>query len=344
MRSVYAWMSWGCGYAAVALLALLAGRPAAARADEDRAVRDAFAREYAPFAEKLRGHYRAVYARFIRTTEAANNTQFVDTGDCTFTFDHFRARSETKLVKKQTQEALQSLGASVVCRNSQYSFAVTPKGENDYLLSFVKVNADNERPLWEFCAPYTDYLVRSTYLDLAKDPEARFVEFGDARFEGAAVKRLVFRRPITHLGTKKQILTRRSLYFAPDLDWACVGYQFDLDPPSDPSEYSERRYSYTRGEGGFPALSRVERWGKAAADPGKLVLKEATTFSEFRPAKVPPESDFRLSAFGLPEPVGVTWQKPIPIFVWITAGAVAFALLAVLFRYLARREARAAVP
>jgi hypothetical protein len=50
-----------------------------------------------------------------------------------------------------------------------------------------------------------------------------------------------------------------------------------------------------------------------------------------------PDSEFTLSAFGLPEPAGETVKKPIPFYVWILIGAGVCAALALGFRYLARR-------
>ena len=55
------------------------------------------------------------------------------------------------------------------------------------------------------------------------------------------------------------------------------------------------------------------------------------------------DSDFTLTAFGLPEPVGVTWEKPTPRYLFFLAAAAGFAVLVVLFRWLARRRRTAAV-
>jgi hypothetical protein len=44
-----------------------------------------------------------------------------------------------------------------------------------------------------------------------------------------------------------------------------------------------------------------------------------------------PDEEFTLSAFGLPEPVGVVWPKPTRWWLWISASAIGAALLTVLF-------------
>lgn len=50
-----------------------------------------------------------------------------------------------------------------------------------------------------------------------------------------------------------------------------------------------------------------------------------------------PNSEFTLTTFGLPEPVGVTWEKPTPWYLWFLAAAGGCFVLAILFRYLSRR-------
>lgn len=50
-----------------------------------------------------------------------------------------------------------------------------------------------------------------------------------------------------------------------------------------------------------------------------------------------PETEFRLTAFGLPEPAGVVWDKPTPLYVWVLAAAGIMAMLALLLSVLRRR-------
>lgn len=76
--------------------------------------------------------------------------------------------------------------------------------------------------------------------------------------------------------------------------------------------------------------------------PGKPEPWRHTWASEWDlrvPGPLPDTRDFTLSAYGLPEPVGVTWARPTPRYVWFLLAAGGFVLLAVGFRYLARRRA-----
>lgn len=72
----------------------------------------------------------------------------------------------------------------------------------------------------------------------------------------------------------------------------------------------------------------------AAAGKGR---EDTLTFSLTREVADPME--FTLTAFGLPEPPGVKWERPTPRWVWAVAAAGGFGLLAALFRRLARRSA-----
>jgi hypothetical protein len=61
-------------------------------------------------------------------------------------------------------------------------------------------------------------------------------------------------------------------------------------------------------------------------------------FSDLRFHDVP-ESDFTLSAFGLPEPVGVEWEQPRPRwYLWIMVVAFALLALALTLGYLRKRR------
>ncbi len=51
-------------------------------------------------------------------------------------------------------------------------------------------------------------------------------------------------------------------------------------------------------------------------------------------------ADYRLSAYNLPEPEGVVWDKPTPTYVWLLAAAGVLGLLSVMFAWLKRRSTR----
>ena len=66
-----------------------------------------------------------------------------------------------------------------------------------------------------------------------------------------------------------------------------------------------------------------------------LILKEIGY--QIDPLKKPNISEYTLTAFGLPEPVGVSWAKSTPIYVWILVASPIFAMGALFFSMLSRR-------
>ena len=79
-----------------------------------------------------------------------------------------------------------------------------------------------------------------------------------------------------------------------------------------------------------------------ASDPlVNMVVREIT---DFRPHAPFPQSGFTLTAFGLPEPYGVVWKKPIPWSLWFIGGGIAFLALGWCFRRRARPRTTAIAP
>ena len=64
-----------------------------------------------------------------------------------------------------------------------------------------------------------------------------------------------------------------------------------------------------------------------------------TRYSDYQFVATDPK-EFRVSNYGIPEPVGVEWPKPIPNYVWFLIAAGAFGVLMIGFRYFARRRTR----
>lgn len=56
------------------------------------------------------------------------------------------------------------------------------------------------------------------------------------------------------------------------------------------------------------------------------------------------DTQFTLSAFGLPEPVGIRWAKPTPRYVRFLLAAAECAGLAIVFRFLDKRQRAAGTP
>ncbi|MBA2225989.1 MAG: hypothetical protein N3E46_00755 [Gemmataceae bacterium] len=70
--------------------------------------------------------------------------------------------------------------------------------------------------------------------------------------------------------------------------------------------------------------------------PGAPVLRVEGRTSRIQRANLPVEH-FYMSHYGLPEPVGVVWERRTPVYVWLLVAAGVLLTLALVFRWLARR-------
>jgi hypothetical protein len=74
----------------------------------------------------------------------------------------------------------------------------------------------------------------------------------------------------------------------------------------------------------YPILAKMTlEFESRTNKKGHVFGKEIHSFSktEIGPPTIP-ESEFRLSHYGLPEPAGVVWERPTPWYLWFVAGAI----------------------
>jgi hypothetical protein len=93
-------------------------------------------------------------------------------------------------------------------------------------------------------------------------------------------------------------------------------------------------------DGAFPQPSRISwRQEYALVSQAEQWKEEGVWICSMSvPKRLPEDEEFRLSAFGLPEPPEVTWEKRSSRYIWLLVAAGLFAVLAVVFRYLARHR------
>jgi hypothetical protein len=87
-----------------------------------------------------------------------------------------------------------------------------------------------------------------------------------------------------------------------------------------------------------PIPVRSTEWrDMAVAKQGQVLEVRSRHFDLTFPTHLPPDSDFTLTAFGLPEPPGITWKKPTPWYIWITVAGGGLLIAGISFRWLRRR-------
>lgn len=145
---------------------------------------------------------------------------------------------------------------------------------------------------------------------------------------------------------KQQIQSQGSLYLDPDQCW-CIrrvseSYVRALNgTPFWKGDWNVE-YQVTAHPSGFPLVKSQIAQGHSYE--GKVKKKVEGTEKidyEWEINDHLPNSEFTLSAFGLPEPIDVAAEeKPTPWYLWLMASAVGCFALAALFRYLLRNRQR----
>ncbi len=91
----------------------------------------------------------------------------------------------------------------------------------------------------------------------------------------------------------------------------------------------------------FPVPKRYVE--KREIQSGEEPVRKETWVREFELAEVsplPPDNEFTLSAFGLPEPLGLESRRSYPWYVWLALGTAAVLLVGVLIGWFKRRMSR----
>ncbi len=314
-----------------------------ARAEEPAA---RFVAEYGPHAEALRTFYTGREARYRSVAPARSSTSWQQETIYKVRYDHnhyLYTNEGSTFTGGKPGDAPKQTAPSISVRNRQYVFTLKVKSPNEYAIRKATIFADgsvdpNDETLCLLCFPYADPFLRLTYLEMVADSEHTVVDFSDTKWrDGRPVKELKVRREFRRPGSQEKVSYISSHFFDPANGWVCVGNRVQGENGSVSGEVFE----YESAGESLPAIKHWESWTKEGNGPEIRWLYN--DMLEFRRAPDLSEKEFRLSAFGLPEPMGVRWEKPTPRYIWFVLGSAAFGVLAVVFRYLARRRAARAV-
>jgi len=133
--------------------------------------------------------------------------------------------------------------------------------------------------------------------------------------------------PVTHSGY---------VIFDPERFWLMTEVEHRM-ATSKNSLTNKTKYEYEL-DGDFPLHSRAVTIQSSSRFPG-LLSEMSSTFRHRREKAT--ESEFTLSAFGLPEPLGVEWESPTRRYVLFLAGGLGFIVLAgILYAAALRRKAK----
>lgn len=176
------------------------------------------------------------------------------------------------------------------------------------------------------------------------DPSITIQKMSKEQDNGHELIRLDYTYSRDDSENRVQVRARGSIYLDPSRCW-CVrrsklsSTSTRKGTPSLDSEY-ERQFEVIDHSSGFPLVkSQTSHDNLYPYKTKKRLVSTSRTDYEWKMDDSVPESEFTLSAFGLPEPGGAEpVKKPIPMYVWILMAAGACGAMAFTFRLLARRR------
>jgi len=231
----------------------------------------------------------------------------------------------------------------LICRNPKYSFRLDLR-ENGWLLrevvmageepSSVRDSLHDKLDAWLACLNCLNAIERTQLLDLADDLRWTEPQEGQTKALNLIKERRLKSGPNTITYHKLSLQLNADHYHtlqSARAEWLMNKTEGILEITAS-----------QQMNGGIPVPTRLVSRQTYPTIPGGDL--EITTDTSFRidPSVELPDQDFTLTAYGLPEPVGITWSKPTPNYVWPLVAAGGCVVLALGFRFLARRRAAAA--
>lgn len=315
-----------------ALCGALGRLPAAAEDD----LRAAFLAQYEPHAAALAERYGSAQYRFTSRSPGGPNRQQLQVVAGKFDLHHHRVSGESSFVDLTTNAKTAVSTGSIEVQNTRYAFTVRNQGEKGYALHEIAIYAEQgfESQQCLLCFPFADNARRKTYLELIRAPDTTVLGHRTVTWRGRPVTELQVEYTIFHRGEKRTKRVRGTYYFEPSTGWVCVGTR---TPADNTGKYHERVHSYdTSGAWAVPVKYELWEMNEQKPDANKRLWD--ITIDEFTPIPKLDPAEFTLTAFGIPEPVGVKWEKPVSRYVWLLIAAGTCAVLALGFRYLGRKR------
>ncbi|MFO0799085.1 MAG: hypothetical protein U0804_16580 [Gemmataceae bacterium] len=297
--------------------------------------RAAFLAEFEKPAAALLDHYSAVQTRdVVRQPAGAGRTRLTT---ATSVFDREHCRVDGRIVTTGTDGSpTGSEYRAVEVRNRVYRFDALPAEAGGYSVGRFALHADQPDPWSPLLFPVADPWLRHTYLELFRDPATTVHATRREVWRGKSVVTVEIECRSDAVRPSRQV--RAVYYFDPAAGWACVGdWAVPINPSTDPRY--ESVYHYVMRDG-WPVPTRLEMWELPPGVTTGGKLAKYTDIEEYLPISPLDERDFRLTAFGLPEPAGVVWPKPRSGWWWFVWAAVGCVVVAIVFLSLRRRAVR----
>jgi hypothetical protein len=316
--------------------------------DDDQTLREQFLREaparwaeYVQQAKQLQGTY-SFRASFSVTGTKAENTYTVK-------MNRTCKLIELSMARKTPGGQGDYDDLKVVAFNPRYAFALKRKTPSSpWIVTELVDLRTNSLPssIQKTFERIDNEILELVRLDkdplaeLARKPEFQVVRCKKVLQAGEEFVQVDFEYPPT-VEERDSGVHRGTLVLDPQRFWCLRSYEVRY-PRSDgsPGTVKYRVLELGGREEGLPVPKRALEQREFLSKDGTRGKTEIWVECNLDvPRTLPPDEEFTLSAFGLPEPLGVTWSKPTPWYLWLSlAGALCLGGSGV-FYWLKRRAA-----
>jgi hypothetical protein len=238
--------------------------------------------------------------------------------------------------------------------NPRYAFQLqrTQAGTSWAVVKIIDLTKESLPDRWQ--SKYDDFRLEATGFvrlsgqplsDIVQSPTFRVDRCSSTQKEGEEFVELSFtydheKGPFLRAGLMKGTLLLDPKHF-----WCLRSAEYTATHKND-TRFQSATSKYRLSElgatsGSFPVPKRyVDDKEFFPATGDKVKLNGRGEFNLDVPRRLPGDEEFTLSAFGLPEPPGLEWKRPIPWYLWLAlAGLVCLALAVVLRTMMKRRTA-----
>ncbi len=246
-------------------------------------------------------------------------------------------RNQSSAVMIEEQKSAKGGSKVAYGFNGKYSFEII-HAANGWKLN-EKVQFDNPSSVMYGGSPLgkniRDAACANYPLDLFAGEGGYIVEKSETKEEGGSRLFVVNFSQIARSDGKVHRVSKGSMFFDTALEMSLVRVevQHSAKEGAPPHSRTEIRTEYDGKLGDFPRpKSRVQRTNDGKAKNGELINTVEIDY-KLRLDPSVPDTEFTLSAFGLPEPRGITWERPTPKWIWYGLGGLGLIAFGVWLRW-----------
>jgi hypothetical protein len=231
--------------------------------------------------------------------------------------------------------------------NPNYAFALRRQSSSSPWALWQMQKRENAEP-GKLAATFEDQIAASRIFplriqreqlsDLVRRPEFRVLGCRGFPAANPAVMEVDFDYPHPP-GPEASPVQGGKLVFDTARSWCLSSYEVRvrIERPKGRGIWKMKILEWGEAEEALPVPRTVVLINDLDFDDGKDVYEWKLKYDLNVPERTPPDEDFTLSAFGLPEPEGFGWKKPTPWYLWLMlAGAICIVLM-VGARWMAKR-------